>query len=75
MTSSSVLKHRKMLKVMEVLPKRFEKFGLELHPEKTQMISFGKPTRSHTGKGLKTFDFLGFTFYWGKSLKGNWVIN
>jgi RNA-directed DNA polymerase len=59
---------------MEVLPKRFQKFGLELHPEKTQMIPFGKPTRKHSGKGLKTFDFLGFTFYWGKSLKGNWVI-
>jgi group II intron reverse transcriptase/maturase len=62
------------LKVMEVLPKRFNKYGLELHPEKTQMIPFGKPGRTHTGKGLNTFDFLGFTFYWGKSLKGNWVI-
>jgi len=57
------------LKVMKVLPKRFNKFGLELHPEKTQMIPFGKPTRAHKGKGLLTFDFLGFTFYWGKSLK------
>ena len=62
------------LQVMKVMPKRFEKFGLELHPEKTQMISFGKPTRNHSGKGLMTFDFLGFTFYWGKSMKGNWVI-
>ncbi|MCP4349262.1 MAG: group II intron reverse transcriptase/maturase, partial [Desulfobacterales bacterium] len=62
------------LKVMEVLPKRFEKFGLELHPEKTQMIPFGKPVRDHSGKGLKTFDFLGFTFYWSKSLNGNWTI-
>lgn len=62
------------LRVMEVLPKRFEKFGLELHPEKTQMNLFGKPRRNHSGKGLKTFDFLGFTFYWSKSLKGNWVI-
>lgn len=62
------------LKVMKVLPKRFNKFGLELHPEKTQMIPFGKPTRAHKGKGLLTFDFLGFTFYWGKSLKRNWII-
>jgi RNA-directed DNA polymerase len=62
------------LRVMEVLPKRFQKFGLELHPEKTKMIFFGKPVRNHSGKGLKTFDFLGFTFYWSKSLKGNWVI-
>ena len=62
------------LNVMKVLPKRFNKFGLELHPEKTSMIPFGKPNRNHTGKGLATFDFLGFTFYWGKSLKKNWVI-
>ncbi|MBL0716742.1 MAG: hypothetical protein JJV89_01725 [Desulfosarcina sp.] len=62
------------LNVMKVLPKRFNKYGLELHPDKTQMIPFGKPARTYTGKGLNTFDFLGFTFYWGKSLKGNWVI-
>lgn len=62
------------LKVMKVLPKRFNKFGLELHPEKTQMIPFGKPRRAHKGKGLLTFDFLGFTFYWGKSLKRNWIL-
>jgi RNA-directed DNA polymerase len=56
--------------IMEVLPKRFNRFKLELHPEKTKLIPFGRPS----GKPKGTFDFLGFTFYWGKSLKGNWVI-
>ncbi len=59
------------LRVMEVLPKRFEKFDLALHPEKTKLIRFSKRIR---GKGNGTFDFLGFTFYWSKSLKGYNVI-
>lgn len=59
-------------RIMEVLPKRFNRFELSLHPEKTKLIAFGKPTKS--GKPKDTFDFLGFTFYWGKTLKGYWVI-
>jgi group II intron reverse transcriptase/maturase len=60
-------------RVLEALPKRFGKYGLALHPEKTRLVSFGRPPRG--GKGdAGSFDFLGFTHYWGKSLKGNWVI-
>jgi RNA-directed DNA polymerase len=59
-------------RLMEVLPKRFERFALSLHPKKTRLIAFGKP--ACRGKPQGTFDFLGFTFYWGKSLTGNWVI-
>jgi len=59
-------------RLMEVLPKRFERFKLSLHPEKTQQIQFGKP--SGNGKGRGTFDFLGFTFYWARSGNGYWVI-
>lgn len=59
------------LRVMKVLPKRFERFELSLHPEKTRMIRFSKRVR---GKGNGTFDFLGFTFYRGRSLKGYRVI-
>jgi group II intron reverse transcriptase/maturase len=59
-------------RLMEVLPKRFERFALSLHPKKTRLIAFGRPARNAKPQG--TFDFLGFTFYWGKSLKGNWVI-
>lgn len=61
-------------RVLRVLPKRFGKYGLTLHPEKTRLVNFGKPGRnSPTGPG-ETFDMLGFTHYWGKSRKGNWVV-
>ena len=66
-------------RVMEVLPKRFGRFGLELHPDKTRTISFNKPTRGNTkGGGGKSgpgaFTFLGMTHHWGKSRNGNWVV-
>ncbi len=62
-------------RVMEVLPKRFGKYGLSLHPEKTRLVSFRRPAKGgkpnlQTG----TFDFLGFTHFWGKSRKGSWVL-
>jgi len=62
-------------RIMAVLPKRFERFGLNLHPDKTQVIPFKKPVRSiKTDAKNGTFDFLGFTFYWSKSRRGYWVI-
>lgn len=62
-------------KVHRVLFKRFEKFGLSLHPEKTRLVPFGPPRQGETGETKPvTFDFLGFTHYWGKSRKGRWVI-
>jgi group II intron reverse transcriptase/maturase len=60
-------------KVLEVLPKRFSRFGLTLHPEKTRLVAFGRPGKD-ARKGSDTLEFLGFTHYWGKSRKGNWVI-
>lgn len=62
-------------RVLQVMKKRFERFGLELHPDKTKLIPFGWPKKKY-GKIEKpgTFDFLGFTFYRGASLKGLWVI-
>lgn len=64
-------------RVMNVLPKRFEKFGLTLHPEKTRMLDFRRP-RNRKGPddddGPGSFDFLGFTHYWGRSRKGIWVV-
>lgn len=57
-------------RVMEVLPKRFDRFGLTIHPTKTKLIEFGRPPRKQTsGKGKGTFDFLGFTHYWARSLQ------
>jgi RNA-directed DNA polymerase len=62
-------------RIMAVLPKRFARFGLSIHPEKTVMIEFRKP-RTHQGSadGNGTFDFLGVTHYWTKSRRGYWVI-
>jgi group II intron reverse transcriptase/maturase len=59
-------------KVLEVLPKRLDKYGLTLHPEKTRLVPFGQPREGGPDPG--SFDFLGFTHYWGKSRKGNPVI-
>jgi RNA-directed DNA polymerase len=62
-------------RVMDVLPKRFNRFRLTIHPEKTGLIEFKRPLcqkQSTNGKG--TFDFLGFTHYWAKTRRGYWVI-
>jgi len=66
-------------KVYAVLFRRFEKYGLQLHPEKTRLVPFGRPGEegaSAGGEGTPpdTFDFLGFTHYWGKARNGRWVI-
>jgi RNA-directed DNA polymerase len=63
-------------RVMAVLAKRFEKYGLRLHPEKTRLVRFSRPSWRH---GLRlgrpeTFDLLGFTHFWGRSQKGFWVV-
>jgi group II intron reverse transcriptase/maturase len=55
-------------RVLEVLPKRFGKYGLEIHPDKTKLVDFLHPWDS--GRKPETFDFLGFTHYWGKTRKG-----
>jgi RNA-directed DNA polymerase len=67
-------------RVLEVLPKRFGKYGLALHPDKTRLVPFQRPphqpaaTDSSRGNGPGSFDLLGFTHYWGRSLRGNWVV-
>lgn len=60
-------------RVLAVLGKRLGRFGLTLHPDKTRLLPFGRPPQEqHSGKGLATFDFLGFTFYWARSRQGRW---
>ncbi len=61
-------------RVMEVLPKRLARFGLRLHPEKTRLVEFRRPSRSGGDPKPETFDLLGFTHFWARSLKGAWVI-
>ena len=67
-------------RVLAVLPKRFGKYGLTIHPDKTRLLPFGRPNRSpgsaddQTGPRSESFDFLGFTHYWSRSKRGNWVV-
>jgi len=60
-------------RVMEVLPKRFGRYGLTVHPEKTRIVDFNKPD-DKDNNNPKSFNFLGFSHYWAKSRKGNMVI-
>ena len=57
-------------RVLAVLPKRFGKYGLRLHPDKTRLVRFERPDGRGGGERPETFDFLGFTHHWGKSRKG-----
>jgi len=67
-------------RVLAVLPKRLGKYGLAIHPDKTRLVPFVRPGRrpSSAGSGAGSppgsFDFLGFTHYWSRSKKGNWVV-
>ena len=80
-------------RVQKVLPKRFERYGLTLHPEKTRLLAFkpaemkaqpqkegsntdndNEPPAQGPRHESRSFDFLGFTHYWGRSRKGKPVI-
>lgn len=63
-------------RVYRVIFKRFEKFGLSLHPEKTRLVPFQRPdgTGGRSSLPPQSFDFLGFTHYWGKTRKGGWAV-
>ena len=63
-------------RVYRALFKRFEKYGLKLHPEKTKLVPFVRPGFDGSDKSGPTssFDFLGFTHYWGRTWKGRWSV-
>jgi RNA-directed DNA polymerase len=67
-------------RVMAVLPKRFAKYGLTIHPDKTRLVPFERPNHGPTPPDAKrqeppgTFDLLGFTHFWSRSRYGNWVV-
>lgn len=65
-------------RVMEVLPKRFGKYGLTLHPEKTRLLKFLRPrpnrSKDDDDDGPGSFDFLGLTHHWRRSRKGTMVV-
>jgi RNA-directed DNA polymerase len=60
-------------RVYKVLPKRFERFGLRIHPAKSRIVQFSRPYWKQ-GKGPGSFAFLGFTHYWDKTRNGGWTI-
>jgi len=63
-------------RVMAVLGKRLERFGLTLHPEKTRLLDFRRPLRSRgDGRSPTTFDFLGFCWYWRRTRRGSWSVS
>lgn len=57
------------VQIRKVLPKRLEKYKLTLNEEKTEMVEFSRQ-KVLLGIPQGTFDFLGFTFYWGKTRNG-----
>src|SRR6056300_1031447 len=61
-----------MEKVLKVIAKRFAKYGLKVNEEKTRKVRFKRPLRYGKDPLGKpgTFDFLGFTIYWGKKRRG-----
>ena len=66
-------------RVLEVLPKRFGKYGLDLHPDKTRLVQFERPREAKSGgkqrhEEPRKFDFLGFTHFWETSRRGQWVV-
>ena len=67
-------------RIMDVLPKRMSKYDLTVHPEKTRLVRFEPPqavdseTEERDPPEPRTFDFLGFTHYWGRSQRGAWVV-
>lgn len=67
-------------RVRNVLPKRLERYGLKIHPEKTRLARFNKPDDRKSSGGPagngkpESFDLLGFTHYWARSQRGNWVV-
>jgi RNA-directed DNA polymerase len=63
--------------ILERLEERLRKFGLELSPEKTRLIEFGRFSEERArrkGKKPDTFDFLGFTHYVSKGREGQFKV-
>ena len=67
-------------RMLEVLPKRFGKYGLSLHPDKTRLVRFERPGptdgsgRTQPHEKPRSFDFLGFTHFWERSRRGRWMV-
>ena len=65
-------------RVLEVLPKRFAKYGLTLHPEKTRLVKFGRSAHYQAKREktkTATFDFLGFTHRCATGRSGKFALH
>lgn len=58
--------------LLELVQARFERYGLAIHPEKTRIVDFRHPWKN--GHKPQTFDFLGFTHYWGQTRRGGFAV-
>jgi len=67
-----VEKESDAIRIREALPKRLDKYKLILNEDKTKMVKFSR-VKVRNGIHQETFNFLGFTFYWGKTRKGTVV--
>jgi len=68
---------REAAKVLAVTRKRFEKYGLRLHPEKTRIVDFRRPNPGAQQIGRPrpgTIGFLGFDLYWGLGRQKFWCL-
>ena len=66
-------------RVLAVLGKRFARYGLTLHPEKTRLVEFRSPGRrrgasGEDGHAENVFDMLGFAHFWARSRNGRWIV-
>jgi group II intron reverse transcriptase/maturase len=63
---------------LDAMRERFERFGLELHGEKTRLLEFGRyaaERRQRRGQGKpETFQFLGFVFICGRTRRGGFQL-
>jgi RNA-directed DNA polymerase len=59
-------------RMLEVLSRRFEQYGLTIHPDKSCVVDFRHPWASQ--RKPETFDFLGFTHYWGKTRNNGFAV-
>ena len=66
------------VRFQQAVRERLDRFGLELHPDKTRLIAFGRfaaeNARARQQGKPETFDFLGFTHYCGRTSKGGFTV-
>jgi RNA-directed DNA polymerase len=60
--------------VKDMLAERLGRHGLSLHPTKTRLLECRPRRDGAKGTDSRSFDFLGFTHYWTRSLRGSWVV-